>query len=81
MSRCTMNEMEVVVGVQMESPVRVQPEEQQPEKEIRYRCGECEDSLFCEMGCVHYQDGYKKPSDDREGKYIWVCPGDKPSTK
>ncbi len=70
MSKSTDTKMEVVVVVKVEQP-----------KEVRYRCAECDDNFLCEACAAHYHDGYKKPSDDREGKYIWVCPGDKPSEK
>lgn len=54
------------------------------EKEVRYMCGGCEDWLFCEYYSVthsRYEDGCSKPSDDKDGKYTWVCPGNQPSQK
>ena len=74
MSGCTKKEMEVVVVV---TTTKVEP----PQKEVRYRCAECEDNIFCEACVANYQDGFKKPSDDHDGKYLWVCPGEYPSQK
>lgn len=71
MSKSTDTKMEVVVVVKVEAP----------KKEVRYRCAECDDNIFCEACAINYQEGYKKPSDDHEGKYIWVCPGEMPSEK
>lgn len=50
-------------------------------KEERYKCGECEDNIFCEMCACTYSSDFKKPSEDRDGKYIWVCPGERTSQK
>lgn len=51
------------------------------EKEVRFKCAECDDNIFCAAWAVYYQTGYKTPSEDLEGKYNWVCPGDCPSNK